>query len=30
VLPSLFILVALSWIYLRFGTVPAIAAVLYG
>jgi chromate transporter len=30
VLPSLFILVALSWIYVRFGKVPAIAAILYG
>ncbi len=30
VLPSLAILVALSWIYLRFGDVPAVAAVLYG
>ena len=30
VLPSLAILIALSWIYMRFGKVPAIAAVLYG
>ncbi len=30
VLPSLFILVALSWVYLRFGEVPAVAGVLYG
>jgi chromate transporter len=30
VLPSLFILVALSWIYLRFGQLPAVAGVLYG
>ena len=30
VLPSLFILVALSWVYLRFGDVPAVAGVLYG
>ena len=30
VLPSLFILVALSWVYVRFGQVPAIAAMLYG
>ena len=30
VLPSLAILIALSWIYLRFGSVPAVAAVLYG
>jgi chromate transporter len=29
VLPSLFILVALSWIYMRYGSVPAVAAVLY-
>src|SRR5258708_34422466 len=30
VLPSLAVLIALSWIYVRFGHVPAIAAVLYG
>ncbi|WP_157272072.1 chromate efflux transporter [Azohydromonas aeria] len=30
VLPSLFILIALSWIYLRFGHVPAVAGVFYG
>jgi len=30
VLPSLFILVALSWIYVCYGNVPAVAAVLYG
>ena len=30
VLPSLAILVALSWIYLAFGHVPAIAAAFYG
>lgn len=30
VLPSLFILIALSWIYVRFGEVPAVAALLYG
>src|SRR3954464_12745046 len=30
VLPSLVLLIALSWIYVRFGNVPAIAAVLYG
>ena len=30
VLPSLFILIALSWIYARFGQVPAVAAILYG
>jgi chromate transporter len=30
VLPSLVLLIALSWIYLRFGDVPAVAGVLYG
>ena len=30
VLPSLFILIALSWIYLAFGTVPVVAGMLYG
>lgn len=30
VLPSLLILIGLSWIYLAFGHVPAIAGVLYG
>nr|WP_284618043.1 chromate efflux transporter [Rubrivivax pictus] len=30
VLPSLFILIALSWIYLRFGDVPVVAGVFYG
>ena len=30
VLPSLFILVALSWIYLRFGDVPLVAGLFYG
>ena len=30
VLPSLFILIALSWIYLRFGDVPVIAGIFYG
>ena len=30
VLPSLAILIALSWIYLRFGHVPAVAGVFYG
>src|SRR6476646_5834774 len=30
VLPSLFILVALTWIYLAFGQVPAIAGLFYG
>jgi len=30
VLPSLFILAALTWIYLAFGDVPAVAGILYG
>jgi chromate transporter len=30
VLPSLFILIALSWIYMAFGHLPALAAVLWG
>jgi chromate transporter len=30
VLPSLFLLIGLSWIYLAFGDVPAVAGVLYG
>jgi len=30
VLPSLFILIILSWIYLAFGHIPAVASVLYG
>ncbi|MFI4925765.1 MAG: chromate efflux transporter, partial [Vicinamibacteria bacterium] len=30
VLPSLVVLIALSWIYMRFGTVPAIAGALGG
>jgi chromate transporter len=30
VLPSLFILIALSWIYLRFGHVPLVAGIFYG
>jgi chromate transporter len=30
VLPSLFVLIALSWIYMSYGTVPAIAGTLYG
>jgi chromate transporter len=30
VLPSLFILIALSWIYMRYGDVPWVAAVLHG
>ena len=29
-LPSLFILIALSWIYLRFGDVPVVAGIFYG
>ena len=29
-LPSLFILIALSWIYMAFGNVPAVAGILYG
>lgn len=29
-LPSLFILIALSWIYLRFGDVPAVAGIFHG
>src|SRR5882672_4730510 len=29
-LPSLFILIALSWIYTRFGDVPVVAGVFYG
>ncbi|MGH8524380.1 MAG: chromate transporter, partial [Gammaproteobacteria bacterium] len=29
-LPSLVILVALSWTYMAFGDVPAVASVLYG
>lgn len=29
-LPSLAILIALTWIYLAFGGVPAVAGVLYG
>ena len=29
-LPSLFILVALSWVYMAFGNVPAVAGFLYG
>ena len=29
-LPSLFILIALSWIYMAYGQVPAIAGMLYG
>jgi chromate transporter len=30
VLPSLFILIALSWVYLRFGDVPVVAGLFYG
>src|SRR5205814_2858286 len=30
VLPSLFILIALTWIYLAFGDVPLVAGILYG
>ncbi len=30
VLPSLAVLIALSWVYLAFGRVPAVAGVLYG
>ncbi len=30
VLPSLFILIALSWIYLVFGSVPLVAGLFYG
>jgi chromate transporter len=30
VLPSLFILIGLSWIYLAFGHLPAVAGILYG
>ena len=30
VLPSLLILIALSWIYLAYGNVPAVAGILYG
>jgi chromate transporter len=30
VLPSVFILIALSWIYLVYGDVPAVAGVFYG
>jgi chromate transporter len=30
VLPSLVILIALSWIYMVFGNVPSVAGVLYG
>ena len=30
VLPSLFILIGLTWIYLSFGDVPAVEGILYG
>jgi chromate transporter len=30
VLPSLFILIALSWIYLAFGSLPVVAGIFYG
>ena len=30
VLPSLLILIALSWVYMAFGSVPAVAGVFYG
>ncbi|MEJ8853438.1 chromate efflux transporter [Variovorax robiniae] len=30
VLPSLFILIALSWIYVRFGDVPVVAGIFHG
>ena len=30
VLPSLFILIALTWVYLAFGDLPAVAGILYG
>ena len=30
VLPSLFILIALSWIYLAFGQIPVVAGIFYG
>ena len=30
VLPSLFVLVALSWIYMAYGDVPVVAGTLYG
>ena len=30
VLPSLFILIALSWLYVAFSDVPAVAGILYG
>lgn len=30
VLPSLFILIGLAWVYMAYGQVPAVAGVLYG
>ena len=30
VLPSLFILIALSWIYMAFGSLPVVAGIFYG
>ncbi len=30
VLPSLFILIAMSWVYLRFGELPVVAGIFYG
>lgn len=30
VLPSLFILIALSWVYLAYGDLPVVAGILYG
>ena len=30
VLPSLFILIALSWIYVSFGSLPVVAGIFYG
>src|SRR5712671_519551 len=30
VLPSLFILIGLSWVYMTFGSVPAVAGLFYG
>ena len=30
VLPSLFILIGLAWVYMRFGEVPWVAGIFYG
>jgi chromate transporter len=30
VIPSIFILIGLSWMYVAFGTIPAVAALFYG